>query len=253
MSLNIPHVWGDWRITVEKEVGSTNDVCRALAADGAPAGTVVVAEKQTAGRGRRGRSFFSPQDTGLYMSLLLRPDMAAADAASLTAVTAVGAAAALERVTGRTVGIKWVNDLFIDGKKVCGILTEAAMCGGSDRLDFAVVGIGINLGLPCGGFPAELQTVAGAAAPHLGDVRAETACAVLEALAPIYADPAAPQWVAQYRARSVLDGQRVRVAVGGTACTALALGVDEQFGLRIRCDDGTERTLTSGEASAAPI
>lgn len=251
MALNIPGTVGAWRVTCHREVTSTNDVCRELAQAGAPAGTVVIAERQTAGRGRRGRSFFSPDGTGLYMSLLLRPTQAAADASTLTAVTAVGVATALERVIGRSVGIKWVNDLQLDGKKICGILTEGALCG--DRLAYACVGIGINLDTPQGGFPTALQDIAGAAAAGQGDLRAAVACAVLEALSPVYADPAAAAWLAAYRARSVLDGQRVRITRGHTVTLATALGITDGYGLRVRLDDGSETVLTSGEASAAPV
>lgn len=248
MALNMQQTVGAWRVTCLEEVTSTNDVCRDLARQGAPAGTVVIAERQTAGRGRRGRRFFSPDGTGLYMSLLLRPDAAAADAVTLTAVTAVGCAQALEGVIGQPVGIKWVNDLYLNGKKICGILTEGALCGA--RLDYAVVGIGINLDAPADGFPEELRDIAGAAAAGRGDLRAAVACAVLGALSPIYAAPCDPAWLAAYRARSVLDGQRVTVTAGDTAYTATALGIDDRYGLRVVRDDGTAAILTSGEASA---
>ena len=248
MSLQMPESVGGFSVTVYDEVGSTNDVCRALAAEGAPHGTTIIAERQTAGRGRRGRTFFSPQDTGLYMSVLLRPSLAAADLPLLTPVTAVGVAEALEGIIGKRVGIKWVNDLYVGGKKVCGILTEGALTGG--RAAYACVGIGINLDTPAGGFPEELATIAGAAAAGRGDIRREAACAVLEALTPIYADPFDKTLVTRYRARSVLDGQRVCVTVGDTAYEATALGIDDRFSLRVRCDGGTERLLSSGEASA---
>ena len=144
-------------ITVVEETQSTNTALRALAEAGAPEGTVYIAQSQTGGRGRMGRSFFSPAGTGLYLSLLLRPTTwEPARAAQLTAAAAAAMCEAIREVTGKEPGIKWVNDLLLDGKKVCGILTEASFSMESGVLEYAVLGLGVNVYPPEGGFPKEL-------------------------------------------------------------------------------------------------
>ena len=116
---------------------------------------------QTQGRGRLGRSFFSPSDSGLYMSILLRPDMAAADAVKITTAAAVSVALAVEKVSDQKPDIKWVNDIYINGRKICGILTEASFSMESGGLDCAVLGIGVNTYEPEGGFPEAIRDIAG--------------------------------------------------------------------------------------------
>ena len=123
--------------------GSTNDILREAAGRGAPAWTVLVCGEQTGGKGRLGRSFFSPSDSGLYISILLRPDMPAADSVRITTAAAAAVAKAIEDCTESSPRIKWVNDIYVNGKKVCGILTEAAFSLENGGLDYAVAGIGI--------------------------------------------------------------------------------------------------------------
>ncbi len=115
------------KISIHKCVDSTNTLARQAASNGASEGTVVIAGEQTAGKGRLGRSFFSPGDTGLYMSVVLRPKISAEKAVTVTAAAAVAAAEAIEILSDRQAVIKWVNDVFVDGRKVCGILTEASL------------------------------------------------------------------------------------------------------------------------------
>ncbi len=163
----IPQLAGvDLRVEVFDCVGSTNDICQAKAAEGFSCDStayVAIASSQTKGRGRRGRSFASPDGSGIYMSILLRPEnMLAEDATKLTTIAAVSVSRAIEDVCGVKAGIKWVNDIFVDGLKVCGILTEARLHEAPTAFaDYAIVGIGINVFEPEGGFPEELQGVAG--------------------------------------------------------------------------------------------
>ena len=137
------------RAVVVERAESTNTSLMRMAATGAAEGTVLLALSQSAGRGQRGRTFYSPAGCGLYMSLLLRPRMRPEDALAVTPAAAVAAAQAIEAAAGRPAGIKWVNDIQIEGKKVCGILTESASSAGS--LDCIVCGIGIDLCQPPGG------------------------------------------------------------------------------------------------------
>jgi BirA family biotin operon repressor/biotin-[acetyl-CoA-carboxylase] ligase len=146
-------------------VDSTNTVCLKRASGGDRRTYAAVAGGQTRGRGRRGRSFFSPDGTGLYMSILLRPSGLSADeAVKFTTIAAVAVSEAIEAVACKTASIKWVNDIYVSGRKACGILTEASFNPEDGTLDYAVVGIGINVYEPQGGFPEEIKDRAGALA-----------------------------------------------------------------------------------------
>ena len=141
-----------------KTVPSTNLVAKDYAERGEKEG-VFIAEKQTAGRGRQGRSFFSPENSGLYVSFLLRPSISPEDVYILTTTAAVAVSETIELFSGREARIKWVNDVLVANKKVCGILVEGSMTGQEN--DYAVIGIGINLFPPEGGFPDGLEEKAG--------------------------------------------------------------------------------------------
>ena len=132
-------------ITILSEVDSTNNAAKELASAGAPHGSAVAAEMQTAGKGRIGRSFVSPVGKGLYVSAIIRPELSIEFAPMITAAAACAGAAAVESLCGQPVSIKWVNDLYMNGRKICGILTEASMGLELKSLDYAVIGIGINV------------------------------------------------------------------------------------------------------------
>lgn len=235
------------RVEVTPSVDSTNRRLRELAAAGAQEGTVLIAREQTAGRGRMGRSFYSPQDSGLYFSLLLRPENLEPErAASLTAAAAVAMCQAIETATGEQPQIKWVNDLYLRGKKICGILTEASVGLESGTLDYAVVGVGLNLTPPEGGFPSELEQIAGAvvdsAAPG---TRNRIVGTFLRRFFAFYRG--AEGYWEDYRKRNLVPGRRVTVLSGGKSRQAQALTVDENCRLVVRYPDGTIRHLSSGE------
>lgn len=154
------------QIEVVDRLPGTNAALRSRADAGAQEGLVLIAQAQSAGRGRGGHSFYSPPG-GLYMSILLRPEIGARQAVGLTAMAAVAAARAAERLCGVPITIKWVNDLWKNGKKVCGILTEAALDLESGMLDYAVLGLGFNVAAPADGWPEDLRDVAGAAVRRL--------------------------------------------------------------------------------------
>jgi len=148
-------------VEVFDTVTSTNTLVRQRAAEGEREGLAVIASAQTEGRGRKGRSFFSPDGTGIYMSLLLRPQVAPDMALRVTTIAAVSVCQAIERLTDRKSGIKWVNDVYMDNRKVCGILTETALSAAGGRLDYVVLGIGVNALEPPGGFPEDIVNIAG--------------------------------------------------------------------------------------------
>ncbi len=150
----------DLDIIVKDSVTSTNDELVEMAKNGAKEGTILIASSQTAGKGRMGKSFFSPDDTGVYLSILLRPDFTPEDTLSFTTIAAVATAKAIESVSDREAKIKWVNDIYIEGKKVCGILTESSLDPNMEKQEYIVVGIGINIAPPVGGFPDDIKNIA---------------------------------------------------------------------------------------------
>ncbi len=245
-----------YRPVCRRLVTSTNTELKELAAQGAEEGTVLLAEEQTAGRGRLGRSFYSPFGSGLYMSILLKPEQLPSKAARLTTMAACAAALAIEEVTGRDVGIKWVNDLYMDGKKVCGILTEASMSLESGRLERAVVGIGVNLREPEGGFPPELRSIVGAVwGADCGEtnLRNTLAALILDHFADYYLNQETDNCFLAYKQRSFLLGREINILhPDGSHSPATALNVDRNYRLVVRLADGREALLNSGEVSVRP-
>lgn len=251
-------------IDVFTSIDSTNNVCKSKAAAGTADGYACIAANQTAGRGRRGRSFFSPDGTGLYLSMLLRPHgLSASEAQRFTTMAAVSVCEAIEEVTGKDPGIKWVNDIFINGRKVCGILTEASLDLESSAVDYAVVGIGINLFTPEGGFPEEISSVAGAvfsedevSSEDFPDIRSRLAASVISHFRRRYLAACGPSGagfashISEYRRRCIVTGREINVIMPGSdPRPAIALDVDDECGLKVRYEDGTEETLRSGEIS----
>lgn len=237
---------------VYASISSTNTVLKAMAAEGAPEGLALIAGEQTAGRGRMGRSFYSPADSGLYMSLLLRPTLPAAEAVRVTACAAVAVAEAIEELSGLPAQIKWVNDILVGGRKVCGILTEASLDCESGGLSYAVVGIGINTAVPEGDFPPELRQIAGAAfgEDRPPELRCRLAALVLDKLMDFYTRLDDPAILEAYRRRSLIPGREINIlAPGKEAVPAAALAVEEDYSLLVRLADGSLRRLNSGEVS----
>ena len=235
-------------LEIHERLDSTNNRAKALAASGAKHGTTVIADSQDGGRGRLGRSFFSPGHSGIYMTVILRPDCAPEKAPMLTSLAAVAAARAVEAVSGAEVKIKWVNDLYIGGKKICGILSEAGLNMEAGRLDYAVVGIGVNVGRMA--FPPELADIATSvgnetgAAPDRNTLIAE----ILNQLEALYGELETGAFLEESRRRSNVIGRTVTVMEGGKTYPARALDIDSQGRLLIETDRGTA-CLNYGEVS----
>ena len=241
---------GEFQLRVYDRVeGSTNDLVREAAVRGEAEGLAVIADTQTAGRGRQGRTFVSPPGTGAYLSLLLRPKLPAEEAVAVTGIAAVAAARAIGDVGGGSAGIKWVNDIYLRGRKVCGSLTEATLDMESGGLDYAVLGIGVNLFSPPGGFPPELTEIAGAVFPGKpeDDERSRLIAAILDRFLPLYRALPDRGWLEEYRSRSILTGREVRFIREEQEHRGLVLGVDDSARLLIRLSDGKETALSSGE------
>ena len=241
----------DWEVL--ESVDSTNSACRRLALEGAEDGTVVMADCQTAGRGRRNRSFQSPAGKGLFLSILWRPGCTPDKLLPLTALSAVAVYRAVERVCGVNLRIKWPNDLVLNGKKLGGILTEMALEGESGLVSHAVVGIGINVHHLPSDFEGQVRDIATSLDMELdGRVcRGKLAAALLEELDYLRGEVlfAPEKWLEPYRTACLNIGQTVQLIRGETRERVEAVAVDGQFSLVVRHENGELETVRSGEVS----
>ena len=241
------------QLTCLSTVSSTNDLLKAMAEEGAAEGTVLVAGEQTRGKGRLGRSFTSAAGKGIYLSALLRPELSPEALLPLTGFVAEAMVRAVARAAGAEARIKWVNDLILNGRKLCGILTESAFSS-AGRLKYVVVGIGLNVNYETEDFPPELRAMAGSLKTETGESYPlpNLAAAMIEELDRLYdallRGDAAP-YLAAYRQRCLTLRRDVRLIQNDLSTPAYALDVDEALGLLVRYPDGTETTVRSGEAS----
>ena len=230
-------------------IDSTNSFLKREALGNAPHGCVAVANCQSAGRGRLGRSFQSPPDRGVYLSVLLRPNLPGQALMCATGMAAVAVSRAVERTSGAKVGIKWTNDLILNGRKLAGILAETVVVGDEIAL---VIGVGVNVQHGLEDFQGEVADIATSLAMEGFAVdRAVLAAAMIEEL---YALGSAlggeiGDYVEEYRRRCVTLGREVRLVWSEEQNGAAALDVDGQFGLVVRLDDGTVTTVRTGEVS----
>lgn len=237
-------------VEYHKSIDSTNNRAKLLAAQGCPHGTLIVANEQTAGRGRQGRPFYSPADSGVYFSLVLRPSFSMEDVTLLTSYAAVCCVKAIEDVFGVKAGIKWVNDVFVGDYKCCGILTEASVLPETGSIDYVVVGIGINISEPKGGFPPEFASIAHALSPKASSsarTRAALVAKVVDYFMEDYAGIPTCAYLDYYRERSILTGRNVHVFEGNTDYRATVLGINDDFTLEVQLEDGMHRVLNHGE------
>ena len=226
---------------------SSNPTAKRLALSGAPHGTLVLTDQQSAGRGRMGRKFESPAGQGIYLSLLLRADIPAADAQTVTVSAAVAVCRAVKALCGLELSIKWVNDLYYRGKKVCGILTEAGADLESGRLEWLVVGIGLNLTTPPEAFPAELRRLAGSLFPGGPAPVSRVALAAAIARELLTLCPAF-DCLEEYRARCATVGCDVTYTRSDTVYNARAVGIDGDYALIVE-RGGERETIRFGEVS----
>lgn len=237
------------------ELDSTNLRAKQLALAGAPDGAVVTADCQTAGRGRMDRSFQSPRGKGVYLTALLRPDLPPERLLPVTAMAGVAVCDAVEELCGVRPGLKWPNDPVLGGKKLCGILTELSLEGETGRVQYLVLGIGVNVGQTAGDFTPEVAEMATSLAMALGRSvsRPALAAAEIRALDRLYADLLAGNlapYLAACRRDCVNLGRTVQlISPDGTRETARALDVDDDFSLVVRTEAGEVETVRSGEVS----
>ena len=234
-----------------ESVDSTNSYLKRIAAEGAPDGAVAVADEQTAGRGRRGRSFSSSPGRGVYLSALLRPQLAPEKILPLTALGAVAACDAVERTCGVRPQIKWTNDLVLNGKKLSGTLTELSLEGESGALQYAVIGIGVNCNQTA--FAPEIADVAASIRMETGKPvdRSLLANAMLRQMLALARELQSGRaaWLAEFAAHCITIGQPVQIIRGDTVREAFAEGIDGEAALLVRYPDGTREAVNSGEVS----
>lgn len=239
-------------VVIFDSVTSTNTVAKEYAAKGCPNGTAVLARNQSAGRGRRGRSFFSDAD-GIYLSVILRPNEAFSNISLITPAAAVAVCDAIYETAAVDCRIKWVNDLFLRGKKICGILTEAVTDAKSGVIDSVVVGIGINF---CGdesALPAEIRSVAGFLFEKNPTISKNAlAAAIVNCLTNRLAAADFAAFVPDYRRRCFILGKEIEFVQGGKTVHATAVDIDENCGLKVLLEDGSSTVLRTGEISVRP-
>lgn len=217
---------------------STNTRAKEYIKEHAPARALFVANGQTEGRGRLGRSFYSPESTGIYMTYAFKTDASLADTVRITTAAAVAVARAIDA----DVRIKWVNDLYLDGKKVCGILTEAVN-GADGRLSHIIIGIGINVTTDI--FPDDISDKAGAIGDTDKDALINRICKNLSAIADDIGDTS---YLAYYRKHMLWQGERIMYTENNEGHEATVIGVDDFGGLIVE-QDGNQKILRSGEIS----
>lgn len=240
-----------FKIQVEKTIESTNTELKRQAEKGAPEWTVLIAEEQTGGKGRLGRSFYSPPESGLYMSVILRPTFMPQDALYITVAAAVAVSEVIEKISGFETGIKWVNDIYCRGKKVCGILTEASLDFESGSVNYVVLGIGINLAVKEGGFPLEIAEIAGAVFPEEPPEGAKVrlTAEILKRFKALYDELLACKYMTEYQRRSILTDANISVIQGNSKEKGRVIGISNKAELILRLDSGEIKKYSSGEAS----
>lgn len=238
----LPKTMENIPIILLKTVNSTNTYAKKIAADNAASGTLVIAEQQTEGRGRRGHTFYSPEKSGLYMSVILHPEHGEIPMNLLTVCAGNAVCKAVEMLGGGSPKIKWVNDIFLDSHKICGILTEGTVDYETGEVGSAVVGIGVNISTI---FPPELQNIAGGLAAQIP--RAPLAAAIYRLLFEQFTY-SREEIIAEYKSRSLVLGRQVVFSHDNSDFHATAIDIDNTGALVVKLGEEI-RYLNSGEIS----
>lgn len=253
------------KIIVYDTVTSTNDLAKEYSVEHPNDEVVITADCQTKGKGRRGRSFYSPEKTGMYMSFLLHPNADISKVTHLTCVMAAALCNAIEETTGISTDIKWVNDVYYKNKKISGILTEGQTSLEDGHLSYVVIGVGVNLFMPSGGFPDDIKDKAGALLDSDCEIRSASDsdigirnrlyAAIIRNFFKYYNDPDEKSYISEYKRRSMLIGSRIRIinyndSIKGTNREyAFVTGIDDECHLLVEFDDGSTAELSNGEVS----
>lgn len=243
----------DYNMEIFESIDSTNSYLKKKAEEGANEGTIVISEEQTEGRGRMGKTFYSPSKTGVYISILLKPDLHGTKALYITTAAAVAVANAVDEISGKNSKIKWVNDIFLDDKKISGILTEASFDLEGGGINYAVLGIGLNLTMPKGGFPNDIEDIAGSVfskdnIPY--DHKNKIIAKILNNFFRYYENIENKDFLNEYRDKSLILNKSIDIFRGNTIDEGFALDIDDEFRLKVKMkDNGEIKYLSSGEVS----
>ena len=237
-----------YRMECHKSLPSTNTYLKELAGRGADTGLVVIAESQSGGRGRMGRSFYSPDGSGIYMSILLPPLKSTEDTTKITAFAAVCVSEAIDSLYSVKSEIKWVNDIILSGKKVCGILTESVFDSSKSKISHVVLGIGINK--KRAPFPDELSSIAGSIENYSAERHTKDAliARILTGLSPLLSGEIPADTMDRYRSRSNLLGKEV-FTLTSPEISGLAAEISDKGELVIKDSLGTLHRIGAGEVS----
>ncbi len=233
-------------IEILKSVASTNTYAKEKASENAPNGTVILSNVQTGGKGRLGKNFYSPKGDGIYMSLILRPNFTTEQSLLITSIVAVAVASAIEELCELDCKIKWVNDIYVSGKKICGILTEAAVNFEVGGLDYVVVGIGVNVSGE--DFPDDISNIASSIKLQNGKTvsRNRLIAEILNKIEIYLSDITSKKSLEEYKSRSIVIGKRISVQKNEDIYEASCIGIDDYCRLILKHDDGKLETLLSG-------
>jgi BirA family transcriptional regulator, biotin operon repressor / biotin---[acetyl-CoA-carboxylase] ligase len=237
-----------YSIIVYDTVDSTNNLGKKLISSGNRKETIIIANEQTKGRGRMGRDFFSPANTGVYMSFVLFPDRHVSEMGTLTTKVCVAVCRVIEAVKDCKAEIKWVNDIYVDKRKVCGILTEAVTDFESGTVEAVVIGIGLNVSTDMSDFPEDLSMTAGSVNPS-GVSRNTIVAKIINEVASVYHDKDEKSLMEEYRKRCFLIGREITYYKNGVTIVGKAVDINDQGNLVIEKEDGLIDVLNSGEVT----
>ena len=238
-----------------KSVTSTNEIAKPLALEGAPHGTVVIAEEQTAGKGRMGRSFYSPSKSGIYMSIILRPNLKVCDSVLVTTAASVAICKAIENITNIKAQIKWINDIVINYKKVCGILTEAVTDFETGNIQHIIIGIGINFTTEKDSFPLEIQPIATSLfnKENCNTTRNHLCAEIINEILFMINEIKNYNFINEYKARSIILNEKISFTKNGATNFGTAIDINDDGSLVVAKDNGETVILNTGEISIRRI
>ncbi|MCR4943324.1 MAG: biotin--[acetyl-CoA-carboxylase] ligase [Clostridium sp.] len=247
--------YSDVKVSYYKELESTNKTAKELALKGEKHGTVIVSEKQTAGRGRMGRNFFSPGNTGIYMSIILKPELSVSDSVLITTAASVAVCRAIEKVTGINAKIKWINDIVLNNKKICGILTEASTDFESGTVSYIILGMGINFKTPEEGFPEDIKDKATSLFDEskCNISRNELCAEIIKQVLSIIDNLKSQTFIAEYKERSIVLNQNITFIRNGISTKGKAIDINDDGSLVVQKEDKKITILNSGEISIRGI
>ena len=257
-----PYLKRDMQVKYFAEVTSTNDIALDLGRSSSEENLIIIANEQTNGRGRKGRTFFSPKDTGIYFSLLIKPKLNIQESLYITAIAALSVCKAIDKVLGVETHIKWVNDVFYNNKKICGILTEAQFDIDCGIIDYAAVGIGLNLYNPKVGFPKNIDNIAGSVIQNEelnNDIKSKIVAEIINNFFDYYLDVFNKDkivseannlsFIDEYRKKNFIIGEYVILDTGKTQEKVKVISIDNTCKLEVQHDDGAIEKISYGEIS----